>query len=98
MVKKDTELQKKQKKPVQESDEEASEDSDDSIPYQQRHPDNEDQSNKLKLNKFHRFTGVKDQEKKRYVSNKKKIRDLERLLAKEGLPEEIKQAKTKELK
>ena len=39
------------------------------------------QGHKLKLNKFHRYLG-KDEGKKRkknnYVSNKKKIRDIER--------------------
>ena len=36
--------------------------------------------------------------KKRNISNKKKLRDLERLLAKEGIPEALKEAKRKEIK
>jgi len=49
------------------------------------------------MGKFHRYTN-QFKDKQRKPSNKKKIRDLERLLAKEGLPEELKVAKKKELK
>ena len=64
----------------------------------ERHPDNFDPSNKLKLNKFHRYDIQK--KKKRTVTNKKKIRDMERMLEKLGdkMPEEVKEAKRKELK
>jgi hypothetical protein len=43
--------------------------------------------NTLKMGKFHRFTGGIYKHKQRKPTNKKRIRDLERLLAKEGLPE-----------
>lgn len=64
----------------------------------QKHPENYDQRNKLKMGKFHRYAIEKP--KKRAVPNKKKIRDLERLLEKKGdtMPEEVKKAKKKELK
>jgi hypothetical protein len=64
----------------------------------QKHPENYDKSNKLNLGKFHRYGIAKN--KKRTVTSKKKIRDLERLLAKtEGkMPEEVRAAKLKELK
>lgn len=44
----------------------------------QKHPENEDQRNKLKLAQFHRYTNEKP--KKRAVPAKKKLRDLERFL------------------
>lgn len=64
----------------------------------QRHPENYDPTNKLKMGKFHRYDISKP--KKRAVPNKKKIRDLERLLAKtEGkMPEDIRAKKLEELK
>ena len=64
----------------------------------QRHPDNYDPKNKLKMGKFHRYEISKP--KKRAVPNKKKIRDLERLLAKtEGkMPEDVRVKKLAELK
>lgn len=40
-------------------------------------------TNKLKLNKFHRPI---EKKKSKVIPNKKKIRDLERLLSKDGLP------------
>lgn len=63
-----------------------------------KHPENFNQRNKLKMGQFHRYAIEKP--KKRVPSNKKKIRDLERLLEKKGasMPEEVKAAKTKELK
>jgi hypothetical protein len=62
----------------------------------QRHPDNYDPNNKLKLSKFHRVV-IK---KQRTSTNKKRIRDLERMLAKleTKMPADVKQAKLKELK
>ncbi len=53
--------------------------------------------NALKMGQFHRYTnqGIK---KKRVPTNKKKLRDLERMLNKEGIPEELKLAKRAELK
>lgn len=68
------------------------------LKMKQKHPDNEDVKNKLKLGQFHRFTNDFKKDKKRQPSTKKKIRDLERFIAREGLPEDIKQAKQKELK
>ena len=64
----------------------------------ERHPENFDQSNKLKLNKFHRYDIQK--KKKRTTTSKKKIRDLERMLEKLGdrMPEDVKEAKRRELK
>ncbi|CDW76673.1 UNKNOWN [Stylonychia lemnae] len=53
--------------------------------------------NTLKMGKFHRYTN-QYKGKKRAPTNKKRIRDLERLLAKEGIPEEMKVAKKKELR
>lgn len=53
------------------------------------------------MGKFHRFTGKfkkDDKAKKRVPTNKKKIRDIERMIAKEGVPEEIRVAKRKVLK
>lgn len=49
------------------------------------------------MGKFHRYTN-QYKGKKRTPTNKKKIRDLERLINKVGMPEEIKLAKKKELK
>lgn len=78
----------------------ASGDSSDSeeLKKRQRHPDNYDPKNKLKMGKFHRYDISKP--KKRAVPNKKKIRDLERLLAKtEGkMPEDVRAKKLEELK
>jgi len=52
------------------------------------------------LNKFHRYEIQKKGNKKRTVTNKKKIRDLERMLEKLGdkMSEEVKQQKRRELK
>ena len=71
---------------------------DEELKKRERHPDNYDPKNKLKMGKFHRYDISKP--KKRPVPNKKKIRDLERLLAKtEGkMPEEIRSKKLEELK
>jgi hypothetical protein len=48
----------------------------------ERHPENFDPKNKLKLDKFHRYDISK--KKKRTSTNKKKIRDIERMIAKLG--------------
>lgn len=63
-----------------------------------RHPENYNDRNKLKMGQFHRY--AIDKPKKRVSSNKKKIRDLKRLMEKKGeaMPEEIKVAKALELK
>lgn len=68
------------------------------VKRRQKHPDNYDPSNKLRMGKFHRYDISKP--KKRATNNKKRIRDIERLLAKtEGkMPEDIRNAKLKELK
>lgn len=47
------------------------------------------------MNEFHRVVKPKGQ---RSVTDKKKIRDIERLLQKEGIPEEIKAKKLADLK
>lgn len=54
---------------------------------------------KLKLGDYHRYIGQEEKKsrKHKYVSNKKKIRDLERLINKEGMPKEIIEAKKKDL-
>lgn len=54
---------------------------------------------KLALGQFHRYTGPNDRpkQKKRHISLKKKVRDLKRLLEREGLPKEIIEAKKKDL-
>ena len=63
----------------------------------QKHPENFNKQNKLSLGKFHRYAISKP--KKRTVTNKKRIRDLERLLEKkQDLPEEVKKEKLKEIK
>lgn len=64
----------------------------------QRHPDNYDPKNKLKMSKFHRV--VIKKKKHRATTNKKRIRDIERMLEKmkEKMPEEVRQAKMRELK
>ena len=51
----------------------------------------------LKLGKNHRFI-TKPKKEKRQPSIKKKMRDIERLVQREGLPEEIVNAKKKELR
>ena len=51
--------------------------------------------NSFKMDQFHRI--VKENPK-RHITDKKRIRDIERLLEKEGLPEEIRTKKTKELR
>ena len=74
-----------------ESEEEASLDSEEE--RRRKHPENFNQRNKLKMGQFHRYAIEKP--KKRTSSNKKKIRDLERLLEKKGasMPEEVRAAK-----
>jgi predicted oxidoreductase (fatty acid repression mutant protein) len=64
----------------------------------QKHPENYNPKNKLKLGQFHRYAIEKP--KKRATSNKKRIRDMERLLEKKGetMPAEVRQAKLQELK
>lgn len=54
---------------------------------------------KLKLGEFHRYTGDQPVKKrnKKYVSTKKKIRDLERFINREGVPQEIVDAKKKDI-
>lgn len=54
---------------------------------------------KLKLGEFHRYTGdlYKRKPDKKYVSDKKKVRDLQRFLSREGLPQEIIEAKKNEI-
>ena len=68
----------------------------------QKHPENFDPKNKLKLGQFHRYGINKPQAKSqvRPMNNKKRIRNLERMLAKSEatMPEELKIAKQKELK
>ena len=66
----------------------------------QKHPENYDKSNKLNLGKFHRYGIAKPSHKPKVATTKKKIRDIERLLKKkeDSMPEEVKQAKLKELK
>lgn len=56
----------------------------------------EDEKNKLRLNEFHRFSGK--QQKQRKPTLKKRVRDLKRLLEREGVPEEIKTQKKEELR
>ena len=58
----------------------------------------QDQSgkNKLKLGEFHRYNRI--QKKSRKTNVRKQIRDLERLLSREGLPEEIVKAKKEQLR
>lgn len=56
------------------------------------------ETEKLKLGKFHRFQpGFKPQKKTKKQSLGKQIRDLERLVSREGMPEEIKIAKSAQL-
>lgn len=55
-----------------------------------------DPKNKLKLGEFHRNNISK--KKRGSPPLKKQIRDLERMISREGCPEEIKQAKTAQLK
>lgn len=69
---------------------------DDNMPYKTREQ-HQAHGYKLKLGQFHRFTGKKPVDKKRNQSTRKKIRDLERLVTKEGMPAEIIEAKTKDL-
>ena len=57
--------------------------------------DRESTKNKLKLGNFHRNAAFKPKQRKQ--TTKKQIRDLERLLDREGLPEEIRIAKKAEL-
>ena len=52
--------------------------------------------NKLNLGAFHRNNLSKKKQKK--PTMKKRVRDLERFLDREGVPEEIREAKKKELK
>ena len=54
---------------------------------------------KLKLGQFHRYTGKHQPQhkSKRKPSTRKKIRDLERLITKEGMPQEIVEAKKKDI-
>lgn len=58
--------------------------------------------NNLKMNKFHRVIkehhGDGSQKAKRRASDKKQIRDIERLLDREGLPQEIRAKKLEDLK
>ena len=62
-----------------------------------RNPRNvDDPSNKIKLNKFHKI--ITKSKGPRKTSDKKKLRDLERFISREGLPEEIKKAKVEEVK
>lgn len=49
-----------------------------------------DPANKLNFGEFHRIKKDKKKEK-RVVTNKKRIRDLERLIAKEGVHESVKE-------
>ena len=68
-----------------------------------RNPRNvDDEKNKLNLNEFHRLQpNVKKSEtgaKIRKQTDKKKLRDIERLLERPGLPQEIKDKKLAELK
>ena len=81
---------------IQQEDEESS--LDEEQKRRRKHPENYDKRNKLSLGKFHRYAIEKP--KKRLPSNKKKIRDLERLIEKKGstMPEEVLTAKKKELK
>ena len=53
--------------------------------------DRESTKNKLNLGQFHRNATFK--QKNRKATTKKQIRDIERLLDREGLPEEMRQAK-----
>ena len=53
--------------------------------------DRESNKNKLNLGQFHRNATFK--QKNRKATTKKQIRDIERLLDREGLPEEMRQAK-----
>ena len=57
--------------------------------------DRSSNKNKLRLGEFHRNAVFK--QKKRKTTTKKQIRDIERLLDREGLPEEIRTAKKAEL-
>ena len=66
-----------------------------------RNPRNQDDpKNKLRLDEFHKVIQKpqKFDKKQRKHTDKKKIRDIERLLAKEGLPEEIRVKKMADLK
>ena len=58
--------------------------------------DRESNKNKLRLGQFHRNAPVS--KPKRKVTVKKQIRDIERLLDREGLPEEVRNAKKEQLK
>ena len=57
--------------------------------------DRESTKNKLKLGQFHRNATFK--KKNRKVTTKKQIRDIERLLDREGVPEEVRKAKKAQL-
>ena len=58
--------------------------------------DRDSTKNKLNLGTFHRNNAA-FKPKKRKVTTKKQIRDIERLLDREGVPEEIRKAKKAEL-
>ena len=57
--------------------------------------DRESTKNKLRLGDFHRNATFKPRQRK--VTTKKQIRDIERLLDREGLPEEVRKAKKAQL-
>ena len=57
--------------------------------------DRESTKNKLKLGQFHRNATFK--KKNRKVTTKKQIRDIERLLDRDGIPEEVRKAKKAQL-
>ena len=62
-----------------------------------RNPRNrDDPSNKIEMDEFHRK--IVKSKSHRSTTDKKKIRDIERLLAKEGIPQEIKDKKLADLK
>ena len=65
-----------------------------------RNPRNrEEESNQLVLDEFHKpIHKPKDNKAKRKQTDKKRLRDLERMVAREGMPQEIKQAKIQEMK
>ena len=89
---KDSKKEKAPRKVTQDKDA-----SDDGSDNEQKPKVLENPRNTLKMGKFHRYTN-QCKKKHRPPTNKKKIRDIERLLAKEGLPEELIKAKKQELK
>ena len=78
--------------------------SDSDEPNFKRNPRNRDEpENKIIMDEFHRVVKTKNvapggQKEKRSVPDKKKIRDIERLLQKEGIPQAIKDKKMADLK